>query len=183
MLGFKWFFLCFQPFIVLVNYSAKYVRGWWRRTWKKFHMLNFEKWLMDDCYVLTCWPGQKCHSRWCTGRKWHILMAVMRGNRVGGKWLMKWDEVKKIPLYSHRLTHRKRVTSELHESYFNSITITQAIPKIAEVTYPDCQISEEIAEAWKRVHITAWKFKGNIRPTNWTEGSTGALGISDWIRV
>ena len=25
---------------------------------------------------------------------------------------------KKIPLYSHRLTHRKRVTSELHDSYF-----------------------------------------------------------------
>ena len=39
-------------------------------------------------------PGQKCHSEWCTGRKWHILMADMRGNRVGGNWLMKWDEVK-----------------------------------------------------------------------------------------
>ena len=39
-------------------------------------------------------PGPKCHSRWCTGRKWHILMAVMRGKRVGGNWLMKWDEVK-----------------------------------------------------------------------------------------
>ncbi len=25
-------------------------------------------------------------------------MAVMRGNRVGGNWLMKWDEVKKIPM-------------------------------------------------------------------------------------
>ena len=37
------------------------------------------------------WPGQKCHSRWCTGRKWHILMALMRGNRVGRNWLMKWD--------------------------------------------------------------------------------------------
>ena len=36
---------------------------------------------------------------------------------------------KKIPLYSHRLTHRKRVTSELDDSYFRSMTITQAIPK------------------------------------------------------
>ena len=88
------------------------------------------------CYVLTCWPGQKCHSRWYTGRKWHILMAVMRGNRVGGNWLMKWDEVKNIPLYSHRLTYRKRMTSELHDSYFRSMTITQAIPKVAEVTHP-----------------------------------------------
>ena len=49
------------------------------------------------CYILTFWPGPKCHSRWCTGRKWHIPMAVRRGNRVGGNWLMKWDELK----YSH----------------------------------------------------------------------------------
>ena len=49
----------------------------------------------SSCYALTCWPGQKCHSRWCTGRKWHILVAIMRGNRVGRNWLMKWDEVKK----------------------------------------------------------------------------------------
>ena len=31
---------------------------------------------------------------WCTGRKWHILVAVMRGNNVGGNWPMEWDEVK-----------------------------------------------------------------------------------------
>ena len=37
------------------------------------------------------------------------------------------------------------------------------------MTHPDRQISEEIAEAWRRVHITAWEFEGNIRPTNWTE--------------
>ena len=39
------------------------------------------------------------------------------------------------------------------------------------MTYPDRQTSEEIAEAWRRVHITAWEFEGNIRPTNWTEDS------------
>ena len=50
--------------------------------------------IKEICYVLTFWPGQKCHSRWCTGRKWHILLAVMRGNRVGGNLLMKWVEVK-----------------------------------------------------------------------------------------
>ena len=77
---------------------------------------------------------------------------------------------KKKTLYSYRLTHRKRVTSELHDSYFRSMTITQAIPKIVVVTHPDRQISEEIAEAWRRVHITTWEFEGNIRPTNWTEG-------------
>ena len=87
---------------------------------------------------------------------------------------------KKIPLYSHRLTHRKRVTSELHDSYFSSMTITQAIPKIAEVTHPDRQISEEIAEAWRRVHIFAWEFEGNIRPTNWTEGQLSSS--ASWSR-
>ena len=81
----------------------------------------------------------------------------------------------KIPLYSHRLTHRKRVTSELHDSYFCLMMITQTIPKKAVVSHPDRQTSEEIAEAWRRVHITAWEFEGNIRPTNWTEDS--------WVRV
>ena len=50
------------------------------------------------CFDLLTRP--KCHSRWCTGRKWHILMAVMRGNRVGGNWLMKWDEQEKFPWYT-----------------------------------------------------------------------------------
>ena len=69
-------------------------------------------------------------QRWCTGRRWHILMAVMRGNRVGGNWLMKWDELKKFPWYTHRLMHRKRVTSELHDSYFRLMTIKHSISKI-----------------------------------------------------
>ena len=76
------------------------------------------------------WPGQTCHSEWCNGRKWHILMAVMRGNRVGGNWLTKWDEVKNFPWYTHRLMHRKRVTCELHDSYFRLMTIKHAISKI-----------------------------------------------------
>ena len=48
----------------------------------------------SNCYVLTFWRDQKCHSRLCTGRKWYILMAVMRGNCMGGNWRLKWDEVK-----------------------------------------------------------------------------------------
>ena len=48
----------------------------------------------------------------------------------GRNWLMKWDEIKKIPLYSHRRT------SELDDSYFRSMTTTQTIPKLAEVTHP-----------------------------------------------
>ena len=44
-------------------------------------------------------------------------------------WLKKWDKVK-IPWYTQRLMHRKRVTCELHDSYFRLMTIKHAIPKI-----------------------------------------------------
>ena len=74
-------------------------------------------------------PGLKnAIPRWCTGRKWHIPMAVRRGNRVGGNWLMKWDKV--IPMVHYRVMHRKRVTSELHDSYFRLMTIKYSISKI-----------------------------------------------------
>ena len=43
---------------------------------------------------------------------------------------MKRDEVKKFPWYTHRLTHQKRVTCELHDSYFRLMTIKPAISKI-----------------------------------------------------
>ena len=42
---------------------------------------------------------------------------------------MKWDKVKS-PGYTHRLMHRKRVTWELHDSYFRLMTIKHAVPKI-----------------------------------------------------
>ena len=85
---------------------------------------------MTNCCILTFDPAKNAIPRWCTGRRWHILMAVMRGNRVGGNWLMKWDEVKKFPWYIHRLMHRKRVNCELHDSYFRWMMIQHAIPKI-----------------------------------------------------
>ena len=49
------------------------------------------------CKDVVFWPfdpAKNAIPRWCIGRRWHILMAVMRGNRVGGNWLMKWDELK-----------------------------------------------------------------------------------------
>ena len=86
------------------------------------------------CCILAFDPAKNAIPRWCTGRKWHILMAVMRGNRVGRNWLMKWDEVKKFPWYTHRLMHRKRVTCELNDSYFRLMTIKHAISKIELAT-------------------------------------------------
>ena len=48
---------------------------------------------------------QKCIFRWC-----------------GRAWLTIWDRVK-ISRYSHKLMYRKRVTCELHDSYFLSMMI------------------------------------------------------------
>ena len=55
-------------------------------------------------------------------------MAVRTGNRVGGNWLMKWDKV--IPMVHCRVMDRKRVTCELHDSYFRLMMIKHSISKI-----------------------------------------------------
>ena len=52
-----------------------------------------------------------------------------------------------MPRYRHKVMHRKRVTCELHDIYFRSMTIKHAIPKTAEVTHSDGQLWEEIALA------------------------------------
>ena len=43
---------------------------------------------------------------------------VIERDRVGGLRLIIWDKVK-VPRCQYRLMHRKRVTSELHDSYFD----------------------------------------------------------------
>ena len=104
------------------------------------------------------------------GRKLHIPLASYGKRLCRRAWLTIWDEVK-IPRCSHKLMHRKRVTCELHDSYFRSMMIKHAIPKRAEVAYSVGQLWKEIAWAWRRVHISAWEIDGNIRPTNWPEDS------------
>ena len=69
------------------------LQHYWGLTIKLFSVLSREQiggrgifWPFD--------PAQNAIPRWCTGRKWHILVAVRRGNRVGGNWLTKWDKLK-----------------------------------------------------------------------------------------
>ena len=81
--------------------------------------------------ILAFDPAKNAIQRWCTGREvTHSNGSYERKSRVSGNWLMKWDEVKKFLWYTHRLMHRKRVTCELHDSYFRLMTIQHAIPKI-----------------------------------------------------
>ena len=69
-------------------------------------------------------PFQSDAPEWSDKFQW----PVIERNRVGGLA----DEMGqgKSPLYTHKLMNQKRVTSELHDSYFRLMTIKHAIPKI-----------------------------------------------------
>ena len=54
---------------------------------------------------------------------------VIERDCVSGLRLMIWEKVK-VPLCQYRLMHQKRVTSELHDSYFRLMTIKHSISKI-----------------------------------------------------
>ena len=58
-------------------------------------------------------PGQTCHSK--DGGS-----CIFHWRRLA--WLTIWDRFN-IPRYSHKLMYRKRVTCELHDSYFRSMMI------------------------------------------------------------
>ena len=78
-------------------------------------------------------PRQTCHSK--DGRSAYSIGMGKFGWQYG------------TGLKSHgivRLIHRKRVTCELHDSYFRSMTIKHAIPKMAEVTHSDGQLWGDI---------------------------------------
>ena len=48
----------------------------------------------------------------------------------GRKYADEMGRAKKFPWYTHRLMHQKRVTCELHDSYFRLMTIKHSISKI-----------------------------------------------------
>ena len=59
----------------------------------------------------------------------HSNGSYVRKSR-GRKLADEMGRAKKFPWYTHRLMHRKRVTSELHDSYFRLMTIKHSISKI-----------------------------------------------------
>ena len=48
----------------------------------------------------------------------------------GRKLADEMEQARKIPMVHYRVMHRKRVTSELHDSYFHLMTIKHSISKI-----------------------------------------------------
>ena len=77
---------------------------------------------IQSAYFVVYWPSTRPNRPF-----------QKRGSSIfhwrGRAWLTIWDRVK-IPRYSHRLMLRKRVTCDLHDSYFRSMMIKHTIPKI-----------------------------------------------------
>ena len=77
-------------------------------------------------FVILFWPFepaknaiQKCHSNGSYERK-------SRGRKLADEM----GRAKKIPMVHYRVMHWKRLTSELHDSYFRLMTIKHSISKI-----------------------------------------------------
>ena len=72
---------------------------------------------------------KKCYSKVMHRKEVTFQWPVIEKDCVSGLRLIIWDKVK-VPLCQYRLMHRKRVTSELHDSYFRLMTIKHSISKI-----------------------------------------------------
>ena len=85
------------------------------------------------CNIVMCWPSTRPKEMLFQGDAPEgsdtFQWPVIERDRVGGLRLIIWDKVK-VPLCQYRLMHRKRVTSELHDSYFRLMTIKHSISKI-----------------------------------------------------
>ena len=84
------------------------------------------KWI---CYILTFGPSKmpfKVMHRKEVTRSNGSYVRKSRGRKLADDM----GQAKKFPWYTHRLMHRKKVTSELHDSYFRLMTIKHSISKI-----------------------------------------------------
>ena len=82
--------------------------------------------------IVIFWPSTRLKNtipKWYTGRKWHIPMASNR-KRSRGR-IKAYDRGQgEGPIVPLTVMHQKRVTSELHDSYFRLMTIKHPISKI-----------------------------------------------------
>ena len=72
----------------------------------------------------------KCHSKVMHRKEVTNSNGSYERKSRGRKLADEMGRAKKFPWYTYRLMHRKRVTSELHDSYFRLMTIKHSISKI-----------------------------------------------------
>ena len=93
------------------------------------------------------------------------------------RWLL-WEEMAwarladnmgqcKIPRYTHKLMHPKKVTCELHDSYFRLMTIKHAIPRTAEMTHPGGKSWGDIEWAIELLYNSVKSVSFGVLETRW----------------
>ena len=88
-------------------------------------------------------------------------------------WLKKWDKVK-IPWYTHRLMHRKRVTCELHDSYFRLMMIKHAFQRLSgQLNYYITRWDRK-SVSWRSDELETRCGRESHHPAE------GALGTPNW---
>ena len=96
----------------------------------KLDLLLWPRYQETELLYFDLWPGQKCHSKVMHQKEVTHSNGSYERKSHGRKLADEMGRGKKFPWYTHRLTHRKRVTCELHDSYFRWMTIKHAISKI-----------------------------------------------------
>ena len=129
------------------------------------------------------WPSQKCHSK-VMHRKEEIHSNGSYERKSRGLKLA--DEIgrgKKFPWYTHRLTNRKRLTSELHDSYFRLTTIQHSIPKIEWAI--KCALNYYITQSRQSSSSVAVQLEMEIDEFMVGKATPGRRGprAPDWIGV
>ena len=121
--------------------------------WKRITIIHlFFSFCM--CYVLTFDPAQKMLFQGDAPEGSDTFQwPVIERDRMGRLRLIIWDKVK-VPLCQYRLMHQKRVTSELHDSYFRLMTIKHSISKIQwaivwALNYYLTQLSSSPRSSWQ----------------------------------
>ena len=153
----KWWWWCYHLYLpVLYSPVYMYMYCW---------MISLWLWLRLWVYNISVlyWPPTQPNMPFQRRRK---CIFHWRGRA----WLIIWERVK-IPLYSHKL---KRMTCELHFSYFRSMTIKHTIPKTADVHIPDGQLWRDI-EWESNYYIT--QCTGNSR--SWRQDAVEKASIQE----
>ena len=116
-------------FLTEILRVSKLSARWATRLLKPEHQLKSND--IFGTHLVVYWPSTRPNMPFQSDApersdtfQWQLWEEIARR-----AWLKKLDKVK-IAWNTRRLMHRKRVTCELHDSYFRLMTIKHAIPKI-----------------------------------------------------
>ena len=82
------------------------------------------------CFDLRPGPPKKCYSKVMHRKEVTHSNGSYEKESCGRKLADEMGRARKIPMVHYRVMHRKRVTSELHDSYFHLMMIKHSISKI-----------------------------------------------------